>query len=62
MLAYMWLYPPPKSETAQAKEQEGNKGGFPCFHFALAGEGTATQMSSLRCKFKLETQFSYVDY
>ena len=39
MLANMWLYPPPQSETAQAREQEGSKGGFPCFHFALAGEG-----------------------
>ena len=36
MLAYVWLYPPPQSET-KAREQEGSKGGFPCFHFALAG-------------------------
>ena len=38
MLAYVWLYPPPQSET-KAREQEGSKGGSPCFHFALAGGG-----------------------
>ena len=55
MLGYVWLYTPPQKET-EAREQEGSKGGFPCFRFA------ATQISSMRCKFKLDTHFSCVDY
>ena len=57
MLAYVWLYPPPQSET-KAREQEEAKEGSLASILPWQGEGTATQMSSMRCKFNLETHFS----
>ena len=42
----------------EAREQEGNKGGFHCFHFTFMGEeDMAHSMFKMKCKFKFEIHF-----
>ena len=46
----------------EAREQEGNKGGFHCFHFTFMGEeDMAHSMFKMKCKFKFEIHFLCMD-